>query len=145
MSDHEIERIAEYDDGEKVWRTSCKCMGDDNLTFTVATDDECPEVYLEFYVDVGDSYHVWSEEKPFRWLKCMWARFKIIYKLITKGYIEMNASFLFRGEEHIDAVTETIQAHKNYMIERRKTAPYKAVDSHYVINEGVEDEPEDTN
>ena len=65
----EIERIAEYDDGDKVWRTSCKCMGDDNLTFTVATDDEYPEVYLEVYMDCSENYTVWDTPKwsrPFR-------------------------------------------------------------------------------
>lgn len=139
----QIEEIAEYHDGDKVWRTSCKCMGDDHLTFTVATDDECPEVYLEFYVEVGDNYRVWSEDKPFRWFKCMWARIKVCMQVFWMGHVTMNGAFLFRGEEHIDALTDTIQTHKKYMIERRKTAPYKDMGTYFTTNEESKGEAND--
>lgn len=115
----QIEEIAEYHDGDKVWRTSCSCMGDDHITFTVATDDEYPEVYLEVYMDVGDNYRVWEEDKPFRWFKCMWKRIKVACKVIFQGHVKMNGAFIFRGEEQIDEFTETIQGHKEYMIKRR--------------------------
>lgn len=115
----EIESLAEYHDGDKVWRTTCKCMGDDHITFTVATDDEYPEVYLEIYMDVGDSYRVWTEDKPFRWFKCMWSRIVTAYKVIFQGHVKMNGAFLFRGEKHIDEFTETIQTHKEYLVKRR--------------------------
>ena len=123
----QIEELAEYHDGDKVWRTSCQCMGDDHLTFTVATDDEYPEVYLEFWVDVGDSYRVWTEEKPFRWFKCMWARFKTACKVMFLGHVTMNGAFIFRGETQIDELCDTIQGHKEYMIKRRKETPFKDV------------------
>lgn len=121
---NQIEELAEYHEGDKVWRTTCSCMGDDHITFTVATDDEYPAVYLEMYVDVGDRYRVWEEEKPFRWFKCMWARVKVACRVIFIGHVTMNGNFLFRGEKQIDAFTDTIQGHKKYMlakIEERKT------------------------
>ena len=136
----QIEEIATYEDGDKVWRTTCKCMGDDDLTFTVATDDECPEVYLEFYADLSDDYRVWTEDKPFRWLKCMRERIKVACKVIFTGSIRANGAFLFRGEEQIDELCDTIQGHKKYLIERRKTAEWKEKNAgHWVKNEESED------
>ena len=137
---HEIERIAEYSDGDKVWRTTCKCQGDDDLTFTVATDDETPEVYLEFYVKVGDSYRIWDKPAWSRPFRAFWARIKAAFGLVFKGYVETNGAFLFRGEEQIDELCNTIQEHKKYLIERRKTAEWKEKDAgHWVRNEDGDD------
>lgn len=122
---NQIEELAEYDDGDKVWRTTCQCMGDDHITFTVATDDEFPEVYLEINQEVGDSYRVWTEDKPFRWFKCMWSRIKVALKVIFMGHVTMNGAFIFRGVKHIDEFTETIQTHKEYLMKRREETDFK--------------------
>lgn len=135
----EIERIAEYDDGDRVWRTTCKCMGDDHLTFTVATDDETPEVYLEVYMDCSDSYRVWEEDKPFRFLKCVKERVKVACRVLFTGYIRTSGAFIFRGEEQIDELCDTIQTHKKYLIERRETAPYKEHINGYFAKKETED------
>lgn len=123
----QIEELAEYNNEDKVWRTSCQCMGDDHMTFTVASDDEYPEVYLELYVDVGDSYRVWTEDKPFRWFKCMWGRIKTACKVIFVGHVTMNGAFLFRGVKQIDEFTDTIQAHKEHLIKRREETNFNNV------------------
>lgn len=117
---NEIERIAEYDNGDKVWRTSCKCMGDDNLTFTVATDDEFPEVYLEVYMDCSTYYSVWDTPRWSRPFRTFWRRLTGAFGLIFKGHVKVNGAFLFRGPKQIDEFTDTIQEHKKYLIERRK-------------------------
>lgn len=106
----QIEEIAEYDDGSKVWRTTCKCMGDDHLTFTVDTDDYYSEVYLEFWVD--HSSGTWNE--PF-WKRMKW-KVRAIKDILFKGYIKTTGAFIFRGSEHIDEFCDTIQTHKEYMI-----------------------------
>jgi hypothetical protein len=137
---HEIERIAEYHSGDKVWRTTCKCMGDDDLTFTVATDDECPEVYLEMYVKCSSYYRVWDTPAWSRPFRSFWRRLTAAITLLFKGYVEVEGAFLFRGEKQIDAVTETIQEHKKYLIERRKTADWKEQDAgHWLRNEENKD------
>ncbi len=117
----EIEKIAEFDDGEKVWRTTCKCMGDDHLTFTVATDDEYPEVYLEFYSDCYTRYEASSWSGSSKWTKpfrTFWNRICGAFTLVFKGYVKINEAFIFRGEEQIDELTDTIQAHKRHLIKR---------------------------
>ncbi len=120
----QIEEIAEYNNGTKVWKTTCKCTGDD-ITFTVESDDDYSEVYLNVCMDVGDSYRIWEEDRPFRWIKCIWSRFKVAFKVIVKGYVEMNGSFIFRGENHIDEFTETIQIHKEHLIKRNSEIEFK--------------------
>ncbi len=128
MNGNEIERIAEYNNGEKVWRTSCSCMGDEhNLTFTVATDDEHPEVYLEFYVNVCGNYVPWDGPRWTRPFRSAWLRVKGAITLIFKGYVETSSSFIFRGEKQIDDLCETIQTHKEYMVEKRKDEVYEDV------------------
>lgn len=116
----QIEEIAKYDDDSKVWRTSCKCMGDDQMTFMVDTDEEFPEVYLEVWMDVSSTdsvYHlpVWS--RPFR---SFWWRITNVCSLLFKGSVKVEGSFIFRGEEHIDEFCETILTHKKYMIKKLK-------------------------
>ena len=98
---NEIERIAEYHDGTKVWRTSCQCMGDDPLTFEVATDDEYPEVYLEVYMKVGKQYQVWDEPRWSRPFRSFWRRLTASLTLFFKGHVETEGAFIFRGEKHI--------------------------------------------
>ena len=116
----QIEDIAEYEDGDKVWRTTCKCMGDDDLTFTVATDDEFPEVYLEVYMDCSTYYKVWNKPAWSRPFRSFWRRIVGSLTLLFKGYVKVNGAFIFRGPQHIDEFTDTIQSHKNYLISKHK-------------------------
>ena len=115
----QIEEIAEYDDDSKVWRTSCKCMGDDDLTFTVESDEEYPEVYLEVYMDMSAHARVWGEPSWSRPFRSFWWRITNAFKLVFKGYVKVDGTFIFRGEEHIDAFCETILTHKEYMIKKK--------------------------
>ena len=111
----QIEEIAEIGD-DKIWRTTCKCMGVDNLTFMVSNDDEYPEVYIEVYMDMSASGHVWCKPVWSRPFRSFWWRITNAFGLIFKGYVKVNGSFLFRGEEHIDEFCDTILTHKNYMV-----------------------------
>lgn len=121
----QIEEIAEYHEGDKVWRTTCQCMGDDNLTFTVATDDEYPEVYLEIWMQATRHFTaVWDEPKWSRPFRAFWRRIKATVTLLFKGYVEVDGAFIFRGEKHIDEFTNTIQEHKKYLVKRRKEVNY---------------------
>lgn len=122
----QIEEIAEYHDGDKVWRTSCVCMGDDNLTFTVATDEEFPEVYLEMWTESSTLYQVHDYDGA-RWthpFRAFWRRLKGACTVMFKGYVTVNCAFIFRGEKHIDEFTDTIQEHKKYLIKRRGEVTY---------------------
>ncbi len=115
----QIEEIATIGD-DKVWRTTCKCMGEDNLTFMVACDDEYPEVYLEVYMDVSAQSRIWGKPSWSRPFRSFWWRIKNAFGLIFKGYVEVGGAFIFRGEEHIDEFCETILIHKKYMIEKKE-------------------------
>ena len=123
----QIEEIAVYDDGDKVWRTTCNCMGDDVLTFTVATDDEYPEVYLEVYMDCSDNYRRWDEPKWSRPFRSFLERIKVACRVIFTGNIQVSGAFMFRGEKHIDEFCDTIQTHKSFLLERRKNSNYKDI------------------
>lgn len=114
---NEVEKIGELGQlGEdKIWRTSCKCMGDDHLTFQVCTDDEHPEVYLEVWMDCSSYYDVWSTPVWSRPFRTFWRRLKGACRILLFGSQKVNGAFLFRGEDQIDALTQTIQNEKSRM------------------------------
>ena len=116
----QIEKIAEYFHGDKMFRTNCKCCGDDPLTFTVATDDEYPEVYLEVYMKISSQFVCFDEPRWSRPFRNFWRRLTSAFTLLFKGYHETQGSFIFRGEEHIDEFCETIQVHKRYAIKKHE-------------------------
>lgn len=138
MSD-QLEKIAEYDNGDKVWRTTCKCMGDDNLTFQVATDDEFPEVYLEVWMDCKSYYNVWDEPKWSRPFRSFWRRLTAAMRLFFKGGVEVEGAFIFRGEGHIDAFCDAIQTHKEILKNRHKETEFN------VVNKSGKGEIDDNN
>jgi hypothetical protein len=116
----EIEQIADFHDKEKMWRTTCRFMGDDHLTFSVCTDDEHPEVYLEMYSDCHTDFDVWDTPKWSRPFRKFWNRVCAATKLLFTGHLEVNQAFLFRGESHMDALCDTIQKEKHRMIALQK-------------------------
>lgn len=110
----------EYIEDNKVYRTTCQCMGDDPLTFYVDVDEEHPEVYLSVDMKVSTLFDVWDRPRwsyPFRRIL---RRIKYAWTLLTKGYVEMEGAFIFRGEEHIDGFTDAVQSAKNHMKDRIK-------------------------
>lgn len=115
-----IEEIASFDDETKVWRTTCRCMGDDEITFMVSNDDDHPEVYLEMWTKSSSRFT--APYLPF-WKRPFvefWYRLKAAFKLVFKGYVEVDTAFLFRGEEHIDEFVDTIKTHKDYLVENKE-------------------------
>ena len=117
---NEIEKIYDsMNDGllgeDRIWRTSCKCMGDDNLTFQVCTDDEHPEIFLEVWMDCSSYYNVWDTPRWSRPFRTFWNRLKGACGVIFFGGRKVTGAFIFRGEDQIDALTETIQSEKSRM------------------------------
>ena len=124
--ENEIEKISDEMYGrmlgpDRIWRTSCKCMGDDNLTFQVCCDDEHPEVYLEVWMDCSSHLRVWNTPAWSRPFRTIWWRLKGACRVLFVGSTKVEGSFIFRGDDQIDALTQIIQNEKSRMkdIQRR--------------------------
>lgn len=112
---------------DKIWRTTCACMGEDNLTFQVCCDDEYPDVYLEAWMDCSSSYiDTWSKPKWLRPFHAFGRRVTAAITFFVKGHVKVSGSFIFRGEDQIDELCNVLQNEKYRMksiqkrIERKK-------------------------
>jgi hypothetical protein len=109
----EVETLLEGK-GCSYFRTSCRCMGDDVCDFSVVVDDDSAEdgyhdIYLEVSLKSSHNAIVWDDPRWSRFPRSMWRRIKACFKLLTTGYLEYEASFMFRGDAQMDEFVETIQ------------------------------------
>ena len=97
-----------------VYRTSCKCTSEDHsATFYVDVDRDRPsEVCLNFSFNTYAFSHVWGYTKVGKWFLGAGNRIKYAWILLTKGYVETNGDFIFRGERQMDALCDAIQEAK---------------------------------
>ena len=109
----EIERLREWEDGDSCYRTSCECMGDDQLTFMINVDKESGVVFLELYADTYHDGAVWDDPRWSRGIRGFWQRIKSCWTLLIHGHLKYHAGFIFRGENHINEFCDTIQEAKN--------------------------------
>lgn len=96
------------------YRVACDCGSDEHdLHFEFEKDSEIPEmIFLNFYKKlVWSSY--WGDND--KWYKNFWLRIKGATKMIFKGYVEVEESFILRGEDHIDSFIEALEEGKQYM------------------------------
>jgi len=96
------------------YRVACDCGSDEHdLHMEFEKDSEIPEmIFLNFYKKlVWSSY--WGDHD--KWYRNFWLRIKGATKMIFKGYIEVEESFILRGEDHIDSFIEALEEGKQYM------------------------------
>ena len=96
------------------YRVACDCGSDEHdIHMEFENDPEIPGfIFLNFYKKlVWSSY--WGDND--KWYKNFWLRIKGATKMIFKGYVEVEESFILRGEEHIDSFIEALEEGKQYI------------------------------
>lgn len=86
------------------YRAACDCGSKDHdILIEIELDKKIPDVvFLNFYKDVCWCSN-WGNLNFFqRWIK----KIKAVFRMIFTGYIELEESFIFRGEEHIKEFIE---------------------------------------
>lgn len=116
----EVERLWEQDSDEHFstnYRTSCHCTCEDHsidfgVNVDMLEDKEGNEYGGQVWLDVGLKCHqysdVWDSPWYTRHIRSYWSRLMACKKLLFRGYVEIEASFIFRGDEQIDEFVDTI-------------------------------------
>lgn len=96
------------------YRVACDCGSDEHdLHLEFEKDPEIPEmIFLNFYKQLAWSSY-WRDDD--KWYKNIWCRIKGATKMLFKGYITVEESFILRGKEHIDSFIEALEEGKQYI------------------------------
>lgn len=91
----------------KVFRTSCDCMHpNDDCWVDIEYDRECNMVSMEFTIKTNPS--IQHNFYRYNFLKRLYIKFKLMFKILFNRSIEYESSFIFRGLEHIENFTDLI-------------------------------------
>jgi len=97
-----------------VWyRAACSC-GDErcDLTLELEKDEEISSmIFLNMYKNLYWSSHWKSDNKLFN----LWLRIKVAAKVLFTGYIKIEESFIFKGEEQIDDFMDALKEGRDYL------------------------------
>lgn len=94
------------------YRAACSC-GDDkcDLTLELEKDKKCGMIFLNMYKNLYWSSH-WQSDNFF---KNMWIRVKAALKMLFIGYVKIEESFIFKGDEQIDAFLNALKEGREYL------------------------------
>ena len=89
------------------YKIECDCGSDDHqITLELCHDEDLPELIdLIIYKKLGWSIY-WSADKNL--FTRLWKRITGALTLLFKGYVEVEESFIFQGEEHIQSFLNAI-------------------------------------
>lgn len=125
-----------------MYRAACNCTSSEcDIVIDLEYDPMTKTVDLTFFKDVyffdGPQRDVLWDEKVIKKLRNegfktafdtfiengilyhirnFWYRFRKAVRLVLTGYLEMNESFLFQGEEQIDTFIQALQQGKEYTL-----------------------------
>ena len=116
MISNKVMKTEEFDDSI-YYRLPCSCGSDDHdVTLEFEHDKKFPGMlFLNMYKDLSWSSY-WGDVNIFQ---IIWRRIKISLRILFVGYIEVQESFIFKGEDHIDAFIEAL--HEGKLLMRNKT------------------------
>ena len=94
------------------YRAACSC-GDEgcDLTLELEKDKECSMIFLNMYKNLYWSSH-WKSDNFF---KNKWIRIKAALKMLFTGYVKIEESFIFKGDEQIDAFLNALKEGREYL------------------------------
>jgi hypothetical protein len=118
MISNKVMKTEEFDDAI-YYRLPCSCGSKDHdITLEFEHDEEIPEmVFLNVYMNlVWSSY--WGDTNFFQ---IIWRKIKTALRIIFVGHIELEESFILKGEDHIDAFIEALNEGKRLMQKKGKS------------------------
>lgn len=112
MISDKVMKIDEFKDSV-FYKVACDCGEDEHtLAIEFEYDKEIPEmIFLNFYKKIAWSSY-WGDSNIF---KKGWNRIKAATRILFTGYIDLEESFIIRGEKHVDSFIEALEEGKKYM------------------------------
>ena len=118
MISNKVMKTEEFDESV-YYRLPCSCGSKDHdVTLEFECDKKIPGmIFLNMYKDLGwSSYWGYNDNFFTRFL----SRIKTAFRILFIGYIEVEESFILKGEDHIDAFIEALKEGKRLMKEKGK-------------------------
>lgn len=86
------------DFGDSVfYKVDCGCGCDDGM-LTIELEYEDDMFFMNFYKKIA-----WNAEWKTKWFgQRIWKRIKVAFKVLFTGYFELEESFIFDDEEHVN-------------------------------------------
>ena len=118
MISNKVMKTAEFKDSV-YYRLPCACGSKDHdVTLEFEHDKKIPEMlFLNMYVNLAWCSQ-WGDTNFF---ERIWRRIKASLRILFVGYVEVEESFIFSGEDHIDSFIEALHEGKRLMREKGKS------------------------
>lgn len=94
------------------YRAACSCgTNEHDVTIEFEIDKDPTILYLNFYKNIN-----WASSwEDLNWFKIIWKRIKCSFRVFFTGYIELEESFIIRGEDDIDDFIDALIEGKKYL------------------------------
>lgn len=111
MTEKRIMKLYEFGDSV-YYRAACSC-GDSkcDLTLELEKEKDIDMIFLNMYKNLYWSSH-WKSDNFF---KNKWIRIKAAFRMLFTGYIKIEETFMFKGDEQIDAFLDTLKEGREYL------------------------------
>ena len=115
----ELEKVGEFKSGV-YYRTTCSCMSEDELLTIEITNDEYVDELM--YTSIIFHYNCsWDSIRKRNFILRIWERIKCSLKMLFTGRVEAEGEFIFRSENHIKELLDTLnKEYKKYKKKSKK-------------------------
>jgi len=111
MTTNKVMKIHEFEDAV-YYRASCDCGASHcDLTIELERDKEVDMIFMNMYKDV----HWCSYWQADGFFKETWVKIKAALRILFNGHIKVEESFIFKGDDHIDAFLNAIKEGRDYL------------------------------
>ena len=113
MISNKVMKTEEFEDSI-YYRIACSCGSDDHdMTIEFEHDKKFPSMlFVNMYKKLAWSSY-WGMDNT--WYKNIWKRITGAAKMLFKGYIEVEESFILKGEDHVDSFIKALEEGKVYI------------------------------
>jgi len=111
MTEKRVMKLNEFE-GAIYYRASCSCGEPKcDLTIELEKEKDVDMICLNIYKNLYWSSH-WQSDNFF---KNMWIRIKGALKMLFVGYVKVEESFIFQGDEQINAFLDALKEGRDYL------------------------------
>jgi hypothetical protein len=111
MTEKRVMKLNEFEDAI-YYRASCSCGEPKcDLTIELEKGKDVDMIFLNMYKTLYWSSH-WQSDNFF---ETMWIRIKGALKMLFIGYVRVEESFIFQGDDQIDAFLDALKEGRDYL------------------------------
>lgn len=106
------------------YRSACRCTSQEcDITLEMEADKKFNLVSLYLYKTLKASAHYAGPDgywDYFDFIRVFINKIKMMWKILTAGYIEVDESFMFEGDNHIDEFLTALETGRRFFINKEE-------------------------